>query len=152
MRGRGSELYRIREYTSEDSARHIDWKATAKSGSVKVREFTREEECKVCIIFDNPGKGVLSGDSYEEAINLVASLSWHLTHGNMQISFISQDYPNNSDVYAFLQHLAVIQAGSNQAVIETLRNTQDFNIIITAIPVESIPGHLLQNAHVIPLQ
>ena len=29
-RGRGNDLYRIREYLPEDSARHVDWKATAK--------------------------------------------------------------------------------------------------------------------------
>ena len=33
VRGRGSDLYRIREYLPDDSARHVDWKATAKSGS-----------------------------------------------------------------------------------------------------------------------
>ncbi len=47
--GRGSDLYRIREYLPEDSARHVDWKATAKSGSLKVREFSREDERKLCI-------------------------------------------------------------------------------------------------------
>src|SRR6202008_1191511 len=46
-RGRGSDLYRIREYMPEDSARHVDWKATAKSGSLKVREFSREDERKL---------------------------------------------------------------------------------------------------------
>src|SRR5208337_2046065 len=51
VRGRGADLYRIREYVSEDSARHVDWKATAKSGSLKVREFTREDERKLCIVF-----------------------------------------------------------------------------------------------------
>src|SRR5438094_4132918 len=46
-RGRGSDLYRIREYMPEDSARHVDWKATAKSGSLKVREFSREDDRKL---------------------------------------------------------------------------------------------------------
>ena len=32
VRGRGDDLYLIREYMPEDSARHVDWKATAKSG------------------------------------------------------------------------------------------------------------------------
>src|ERR1019366_8133572 len=54
VRGRGSDLYRIREYMPEDSARHVDWKATAKSGSLKVREFSREDERKLRIVFDNP--------------------------------------------------------------------------------------------------
>ena len=30
VRGRGHDLYRIREHMPEDSARHVDWKATAK--------------------------------------------------------------------------------------------------------------------------
>ena len=56
VRGRGDDLYLIREYLPEDSARHVDWKATAKSGSLKVREFSREDERKLRIVFDNPGK------------------------------------------------------------------------------------------------
>src|SRR5207302_2426922 len=60
VRGRGSDLYRIREYMPEDSARHVDWKATAKSGSLKVREFAREDERKLCIAFDNPKDGLVS--------------------------------------------------------------------------------------------
>jgi len=44
QKGLGSDLYRIREYLPEDSARHVDWKATAKSGALKVREFAREDE------------------------------------------------------------------------------------------------------------
>ena len=59
QRGRGSDLYRIRDYEPEDSARHVDWKATAKSGELKVREYTREDERRLCIIFDNPAPGVL---------------------------------------------------------------------------------------------
>ncbi len=54
VRGRGYDLYRIREYMPEDSARHVDWKATAKSGSLKVREFSREDERKLRLVFDNP--------------------------------------------------------------------------------------------------
>jgi uncharacterized protein (DUF58 family) len=59
-RGRGDDLYLIREYTPEDSARHVDWKATAKSGSLKVREFSREDERKLRIVFDNPSPGAVS--------------------------------------------------------------------------------------------
>ena len=52
VRGRGYDLYRIREYLPEDSARHVDWKATARTGSLKVREFSREDDasCGLCSI------------------------------------------------------------------------------------------------------
>src|SRR6058998_2389643 len=69
-RGRGSDLYRIREYMPEDSARHVDWKATAKSGSLKVREFSREDDRKLRIVFDNPSPGVVPEPAYENAVRL----------------------------------------------------------------------------------
>src|SRR5581483_1689186 len=52
LRGLGSDLYRIREYLPEDSARHVDWKATAKSGGLMVREYAREDERRLRLVFD----------------------------------------------------------------------------------------------------
>ena len=43
----------------EDSARHVDWKATARTGTLKVREFSREDERKLRIVFDNSAPGML---------------------------------------------------------------------------------------------
>lgn len=43
-RGRGNELHGIRDYNESDSARFVDWKVTAKTGELKVREFAREDE------------------------------------------------------------------------------------------------------------
>ncbi|HKR97846.1 MAG TPA: DUF58 domain-containing protein, partial [Candidatus Angelobacter sp.] len=60
VRGRGSELYRIREHTPQDPGRFVDWKATAKTGSLKVREFTREDERRLRLVFDNPELGRVS--------------------------------------------------------------------------------------------
>ena len=57
VRGRGNDLYLIREYMPDDSARHVDWKATARTGALKVREFSREDERKLRIVFDNPAPG-----------------------------------------------------------------------------------------------
>jgi uncharacterized protein (DUF58 family) len=108
IRGRGSSLYRIREYMPEDSARHVDWKATAKSGSLKVREFTREDERKLCIIFDNPPAGLMSEAAYERGVTLAASLAWHFSSQNLEISFIGPSL-NSTDLYEFLSLLAVIQ-------------------------------------------
>ena len=94
QRGRGSDLYRIRDYEPEDSARHVDWKATAKSGELKVREYTREDERRVCIIFDNPAPGVLDSPHYERAINLAASIAWHFFEENTELSFAAPSlYP-----------------------------------------------------------
>src|SRR5438093_6053350 len=92
QRGRGADLYRIREYLPEDSARFVDWKATAKSGSPKVREFSREDDRKLRIVFDNPSPGVVPEPAYENAVRLAASLAWHFARENATLSFAAPDY------------------------------------------------------------
>ena len=51
-RGWGDDLYAIRRYHPSDHMRHIDWKATAKSSQMMVREHVREEEWRLTIVFD----------------------------------------------------------------------------------------------------
>ncbi len=145
VRGRGSDLYRIREYMPEDSARHVDWKATAKSGSLKVREFSREDERKLCIVFDNPEAGLISGKAYERAVNLAASLGWHFSSQAAEVSFVIPGQGRSVDVNDFLARLAVIEPHRGQAArADALRemnpeNTGEYNIILTARPHGSLP-------------
>jgi len=141
-RGRGSDLYRIREYAPEDSARHVDWKATAKSGSLKVREFSREDERKLRIVFDNPAAGVLSEPTYEDAVALAASLSWHFAAENAEMSFVAPGYDGAPDIYRFLTYLAAVSPQSASSVIETLQPSDGYNIIFTTRPRGSVPTAL----------
>jgi uncharacterized protein (DUF58 family) len=141
-RGRGSDLYRIREYAPEDSARHVDWKATAKSGSLKVREFSREDERKLRIVFDNPPVGVLTETRYEDAVALAASLSWHFAGENTEMSFVAQGYDGAPDLCRFLAHLATINPHSALSVIASLQPSDDYNIIFTTQPRGSVPTAL----------
>jgi uncharacterized protein (DUF58 family) len=140
--GRGSDLYRIREYAPEDSARHVDWKATAKSGSLKVREFSREDERKLRIVFDNPAAGVLTEKSYEDAVALAASLSWHFAGENTEMSFVAQGYDGAPNLYRFLAHLATVNPHAAPSVIGSLHPSDDYNIIFTTQPRGSVPTAL----------
>jgi uncharacterized protein (DUF58 family) len=142
MRGRGSDLYRIREYQPEDSARHVDWKATAKSGSLKVREFSREDQRKLRIVFDNPRPGTLSSEDYEKAVVLAASLSWQLAGGNSEISFVSQDYSGSADPSRFLTHLALIQPQDSDSILETLTPTDGYSLVLTTRGRDNVPASL----------
>jgi len=142
VRGRGHDLYRIREYMPEDSARHVDWKATAKSGSLKVREFTREDERKLRIVFDNPAEGAVPPEAYERAVALTASLSWHFAAENTEISFVADGYNGETDVYRFLAHLALVAPRAARSVIDNLQPSDDYNLIVTARPKGSIPTAL----------
>ena len=51
-RGMGDDLYGIRRYHHSDHMRNIDWKATAKSMEMMVREHMREDEWRLTIVFD----------------------------------------------------------------------------------------------------
>ena len=52
QRGRGHDLYAIRDYQFNDSARHVDWKASARTGALQVSEYAREDERRVMLAFD----------------------------------------------------------------------------------------------------
>ncbi|PYX07042.1 MAG: hypothetical protein DMG88_15965 [Acidobacteria bacterium] len=138
-RGRGSDLYRIREYMPEDSARHVDWKATAKSGSLKVREFSREDDRKLRIVFDNPPPGVVPEAAYESAVTLAASLAWHFAAENTTLSFAVPDLNRVNDVYDFLSYLALVEPRASASPIEGIDICDEYNIILTSRPRASIP-------------
>ncbi|HEY1464978.1 MAG TPA: DUF58 domain-containing protein [Terriglobales bacterium] len=157
LRGRGAELYSIRDCTPEDSSRHVDWKATAKSGSLKVREFARDEDRKLRIVFDNPVAGSLSQSAYEQFVQTTASLSWHFSRANIQLSFVAQDYDGNPDVFAFLHYLALVQPRSLKAdqnevippIWNSLNSYSGFNVILTNHHTNQMPSMLPENSFVI---
>ena len=158
VRGRGSDLYRIREYMAEDSARHVDWKSTAKSGSLKVREFAREDERKLCITFDNPEAGLISEREYEKAVDLAASLAWHFSTQDAEVSFLIPGRPRTRDLHEFLAWLAVVQPGAAQSEakpadqVDPLRELgqggmDEYNIVITARVRGTVPTALWNSSY-----
>ena len=149
VRGRGSELYRIREHTPQDMARFVDWKATAKTGSLKVREFTREDERRLRVVFDNPEPGQVSPEAYEDAVSLAASLAYHFRDENTNLSFAGSEYTGGDDLDGFLRYLALIQPGPRAWVLELLTVSPDFNVIVTARTPGSIPQALWDCSYVI---
>jgi uncharacterized protein (DUF58 family) len=160
VRGRGSDLYRIREYMPEDSARHVDWKATAKSGSLKVREFAREDERKLCIAFDNPEAGMISEAAYEKAVDLAASLAWHFSTQEAEVSFRIPGRPRTRDLHEFLAWLAVVKpVGAEPSKGHRLQTAGDpldefgrgpsdeYNIVVTARARGTVPTALWNSSY-----
>ncbi len=149
MRGRGYDLYRIREYEPEDSARHVDWKSSAKSGSLKVREFTREDERKLRVVFDNPAPGVVQEQAYERGIALAASLAWHFAGEHTELTFAASGYHGGSELYEFLEYLALVEPKAGASILDQLRATDEYNLVLTSLPRGSIPTELWQTSYFI---
>jgi uncharacterized protein (DUF58 family) len=94
-KGRGDELYALRDYVPNDSARHVHWKASARLGSLMVREFAREEDYRVLLVFDphvgsnwNAVRSTAAGNS---AANLAASNSAHRHDRNATGAIANQE-------------------------------------------------------------
>lgn len=147
VRGRGHDLYRIREYAPEDSARHVDWKATAKSGSLKVREFTREDERKLRLVFDNPAPGEVTPAKYESAVALMASLAWHFAAENAELRYCAPGHRDTGDIYDFLRYLALVEPNQAATLLDTLEPSDEYNVVVTARSRGTIPTALWDSSY-----
>ncbi len=109
-RGLGKDFYRIRPYEAFESARHVDWKASAHVGSLQVREFAREQEQTVEMFLDRDIPAELDA-WFEHAIDCCAYLAWNLSNRGVSIHFRSQGYefrqPEDGDLYPILKYLAL---------------------------------------------
>lgn len=112
MRGEGRDFYRIRPHETQDSARHVDWKSTAHTGVLQVREFTRERERAVEIFFDRRVEAG-SHERFEELIEDCAFVVWELAEREARIWMRSQRYamavPDEGDVYGLMRFLALVE-------------------------------------------
>ncbi len=85
-RGTGNDFLRIRPWQTGDDARHTDWKSTARTGSIHVREFSRDERRPVELWFDRhiePGQE----REFEEMIERCAFLVWELARRKLDMIF-----------------------------------------------------------------
>lgn len=161
IKGHGHDLYAIRDYQQTDTTRHVDWKATARAQQLKVREFTREDDRRVVLVFDArlPDTNPATLDQFEKAVSLAASLVWHFDIGSIEFDFLTQGMaaPRNSAgaVFAILETLALVEplAPGGPAAEEDLLAAIDgerggFNVIITSQPRQNIPS-LWSRSHIV---
>ena len=126
VRGDSHDLYRIRPATASDGARFVDWKATARSTGLMVREFTREDRRQVEVVFDAVApRGPHADEQFEKAVQLCAALVWRLHEMAAEVRFSSGDTritaPAQSQrIYEILQWLAVVQAAERRGVTQSL--------------------------------
>jgi uncharacterized protein (DUF58 family) len=151
LRGRGHDLYTIRDYQPGDGARFVDWKASAHTGLLMVREFTREDERRVQLVFDRarpPAAAPKGGERFERAVEFCAALAWHFYQIDSQLEFLSDDFrtpsaPAAEVVFDILRYLATVQArASQQDFLAAIGDTGSFKIILTSAAPGSIPTHL----------
>ena len=109
FRGRGGDFYRIRPYEPFESARHVDWRATAHTGELQVREFAREEEQTILLLLDLEQD---EGKTFEASVDASAYLVWNFAQRGARVRFSTQQIqlrlPEDGDVYTILKYLALV--------------------------------------------
>jgi uncharacterized protein (DUF58 family) len=133
-RGRGHDFYRIRPYEALESARHVDWKATAHTGDLQVREFAREQDRELEIFLDlNVPEPHAAW--FEQAVDACAYLVWSVTRGDARLRFRTQQFdasiPETADVYTVLRYLATVTPLFGRRVPEP-GHEESYQIVFTA--------------------
>ncbi len=144
QRGRGHDLYSIRDYQVNDSARHVDWKASARTGGLQVKEYSREDERRVMLAFDpyinSETMDARAAEQFERAVNLCAGLAWHFYELNSVLEFRSAGFATRRDVareivYDILRYLAGVaplKQAPGRGFLDTLGDAPDiFKIVLT---------------------
>lgn len=171
-KGRGQDLYGVRDYVHTDSARLVHWKATARSGSLMVREFTREEDSRVLLVLDPHSEGAAQkppahpaatplNDRFERAVALCANIAWHFYQANTMLQFRSVDFdtplaPADKYIFDILRHLAVVQPlpldPEQKLIADLARSPELFKIIVTSQPRGFFPHAVWSSSFIVFLE
>jgi uncharacterized protein (DUF58 family) len=170
-RGAGHDLFSMRDYQPQDDLRHIDWKATARSRRLTVREFTSEDERRITIVLDTRLPGDQSEElreRFERGVVQTASLLKHFIDERAEVRLVlgNEVGPFGSgmeQLYRCLRRLALVtpsEGGPTESFeIEPTMKTSvtrdavghDFAILLTAAAPGSIPASIWRTSHVIYL-
>jgi uncharacterized protein (DUF58 family) len=141
LRGDGRDFYRIRPYEAQDSARHVDWKSSAHTGALQVREFTRDRQRTVEIFFDRriaPGQQ----QRFEELVENCAFLVWQLAERDANMWVRSQRFslaiPEEGEIYDLMKFLALVEPlvllNSGDQSVEGPVDESNLQIVFSALP------------------
>jgi uncharacterized protein (DUF58 family) len=162
-KGRGQDLHALREYLPTDSARHVHWKASARTGSLMVREFAREDDCRVLLVLDpyrgaREGHGNAEEQRFERAVSLCAGIAWRLYERNAQVEFRGAGIgtllaPAEANIFAILRYLAITEPeepGTETQLLADLAAAPElFKLIVTSRPRGTIPAELWHSSYVV---
>jgi uncharacterized protein (DUF58 family) len=163
-KGRGQDLYALRDYLPNDSARHVHWKASARLGSLMVREFAREDDTRVVLVLDPHSEAARTGasadekDLFERTVELCAAIAWSFHEGGALMEFRSASATvpmaaATENIFAVLRQLAVVEAlavdAKQHRLTELAAEAESFKIIVTSQPRGSIPAEVWNSSYVV---
>jgi uncharacterized protein (DUF58 family) len=162
----------LRDYQPQDDLRHIDWKATARSRRLMVRQFTAEDERRVIIALDTKAvAGVDEKESsarFERGVTVAASLVEHFITERAEVLLViggeQGRYGVGSEhLYTCLRRLASAAPAAeargaeaaypsaiwNEVNVSAPAGDSNYVILLTTAAPGSIPANIWRTSHVI---
>jgi uncharacterized protein (DUF58 family) len=163
-KGRGQDLYALRDYLPTDSARHVHWKASARLGSLMVREFAREDDTRVLLVLDPHSEAAgakanaASKERFERTVELCAAIAWNFHERGALMEFRSAGAivplaPASENIFEVLRHLALVEAlpvdAKQHRLTDLAVEAESFKIIVTSQSRGSIPAEVWNTSYVV---
>lgn len=138
-KGLGTDFHRVRPYEIGENVRHIDWKSTAHTSKLQLREYTSHDNRSAEIFLDLAPQAVPDFTAwFERAVECAAFLVWHLTRQEIQVRFRTQEVaylaPDEVDCYAILKYLATVEPLGHAAASPAPDEESHVHVALTACP------------------
>jgi uncharacterized protein (DUF58 family) len=115
IRPQGDELANVRDYVRGDDLRKVHWRSTAHRGTLMVRQDESAQSPQAVVVLDGRAqahRGTGPGSSFESAVTVAASVTYHLSARGYGFQLLSQPLagpPRPEPWELVLDRLAVIQ-------------------------------------------
>ncbi|MBD2872471.1 DUF58 domain-containing protein [Paenibacillus arenilitoris] len=117
-----TQLSGVRDYINGDRLSRIHWRATAKTGTWKSKEYEREAAPKIVIILDRSIQAYDNNDHYEMAVSITASILEYAASRELAIELVSA----GKNTTYFEQSGAIQQNAIMNHLIDTEPDGVDF--------------------------
>jgi uncharacterized protein (DUF58 family) len=170
-RGVGQDLFSLRDYQPQDDLRHIDWKATARSRNLTVREFSAEDERRITIVLDTRDLSYLDEENFlprfEAGVVQAASFLQHFVDERAEVRLmVGEDLGRYGGglkhLYECLRRLALVSPQKQNGDLDLAASVsdpgsvkddnafdEDYAIVLTTAAPGSIPAKIWRASHVI---
>lgn len=132
-RGAGQDLLGLRDYQTSDDIRLVDWKATARTGQVTVREFSSDDDRRVTVILLIDAIG---DERRERGISLAASLISFYMGEKAEVRLVANGETTDfgigrAHLHELLKKLSLVEEKLADAEPEISAPEGDLQIVVT---------------------
>lgn len=117
-----TQINGVREYYYGDRLSRIHWNATARTGTLKSKEFEKESLPKTVLILDSTQEGYLNSEAFELSVSVAASLLEYGSKNGLALGFLSNQFfePSTSlwNHKQMMEHLIELEANGTHSLFK----------------------------------